>query len=103
MAIVAPMIPVRSARRAQTVGERARGAERDRLCAVERLPMEALPKERYATTRCCTIPPRHDPHHAQATDGSNRYETPPLLIGLRRIHFAACTSAVRIEGGHLFR
>ena len=42
---------------------------------------------RNATQRpLCVLPPRHDPHHAQETDGSNRYETPPLLIGLRRIH-----------------
>src|SRR5436305_6439680 len=32
--------PASSARRAQTVSERARGAERDLLCAVDRLPME---------------------------------------------------------------
>src|SRR3954451_22603841 len=32
--------PSRPARRAQTVGERARGAERDLLRAVDRLPME---------------------------------------------------------------
>jgi hypothetical protein len=32
--------PARPARRAQTVGERARGVERDLLRAVDRLPME---------------------------------------------------------------
>ena len=32
--------PARPARRAQTVGERARGVERDLLRAVYRLPME---------------------------------------------------------------
>src|SRR3954447_8803319 len=39
-AIVAAHDPSRPARRAQTVGERARSAERDLLRAVDRLPME---------------------------------------------------------------
>ena len=38
--MVTPVIPPGPARRAQTVGERARGSERDLLRAVDRLPME---------------------------------------------------------------
>ena len=39
-AIVEPMIPPATAWRAQTLRERARGAERDLLHPVDRLPME---------------------------------------------------------------
>ena len=55
-AIVEPMIPPAQARRAQTLGERARGAERDFLRAVDRLPMEgACPRTCRRRARCTTI------------------------------------------------
>jgi hypothetical protein len=49
--------PARPARRAQTVGERARGAERDILRAVDRLPMEGAAQgsaaEAHGARLCC--------------------------------------------------
>ena len=80
-AIVAPMIRARPARWAQTVGERARGAERDLLRAVDWLPVKALPKD---------LPPKstvHDYLELWNWDGT-----------LERIHHALYVAQREEEG-----
>src|SRR5215471_5738972 len=57
--IVEPMIPPGPAWRTQTLGERARGAERDLLYPVDRMPMEGVAKrsapEKYSARLSRTV------------------------------------------------
>ena len=77
--------PARPARRAQTVGERARGSERDLLRAVDRLPMEGAAQGSAAIrlamiASCSGGLPQMPRHESKLLGWALSYEI-PIKIG----------------------